>query len=169
MPPIVLTALQGLLLLLLYIFVARAVRAVVRDLRAPRPAPARAPAASSGGATRPQQQGAPRPQAAPAGGRDQRSSPGELVVHTANGRPKVLRLDREEVTFGRADSSTVPLGDPYVSDRHARVYRDGSRWLVADLGSTNGTFLNQHKVTRPTPISAGDQLGIGKTRVEVRR
>jgi pSer/pThr/pTyr-binding forkhead associated (FHA) protein len=73
------------------------------------------------------------------------------------------------VTFGRASESTVAVADPYVSDHHAHVFHDGQDWLVEDLGSTNGTFLNQVKVTSPTPIEAGDQLGIGKTVVEVRK
>lgn len=56
-----------------------------------------------------------------------------------------------------------------MSERHARVYREGDEWLVSDLGSTNGTLLNQVKVTSPTPIAAGDQLRIGKTVIEVRK
>jgi hypothetical protein len=151
MPAIVLVLLQGLFLLLLYVFVARAVRAVVRDLRAPPPVP--------------------RPTAAREIRRDRpRRAPGELVVHMPDNRPKVISLSGErKVTFGRTGSMTVVLGDPYVSDAHAHVFHDGQEWLVEDLGSTNGTFLNRVKVTSPTPIAAGDQLGIGKTIVEVRR
>ncbi len=155
MPAIVLTLLQGLLLLLLYIFVARAVRAVVRDLRnAPtpvRPGPRPARAASS------ERRRSPR------------SAPRELVVHKPDGRPQVIALGQGELVFGRAETAGVVLTDPYVSDHHARIYRNGDDWMVADLGSTNGTFLNQHKVASPTPLSAGDQLGIGRTVVEVRR
>ena len=169
MPPIVFTLLQGLFLLLLYIFVARAVRAVVRDVAAtPAAQPARtAPAASrpaaSAGATKGGQKGAGTQE------RPKRIEPRQLVVHSPEGRPQVLTLDGSEITFGRGDQASVPLGDPYTSDRHARVYHDGRRWLVSDLGSTNGTFVNQVKVTAPTPIAAGDQLGIGRTVVEVRK
>ena len=73
------------------------------------------------------------------------------------------------VIFGRSPSSTVRLEDPYVSDDHARIYKSDVGWMVADLKSTNGTFLNRVKVTAPAPIAAGDQLGIGKTIVEVRK
>lgn len=161
MPPIVLTLLQGLFLLLLYVFVARAVRAVLRDLRTA-PATVRPPS--------------PRPAAAKPAGRDRhgrdrpRRAPGELVVHVPDSRPKVIPLNgTREVSFGRAGNVTVSLSDPYVSDRHAHVFHDGQNWVVEDLGSTNGTFLNRVKVTSPTPIAAGDQLGIGKTIVEVRK
>lgn len=155
MPPIVFTLIQGLFLLLLYLFVARAVRWVWRDVTAP--ARSAAPAARQGRGS----SAAPKTK--------QRAAPRELVIHTPQGRPRVVRLDAHDVTFGRADGSTVMLDDPYISDHHARVFLQDGEWCIADLGSTNGTFLNQVKVTSATPIVAGDQLGIGKTTVQVRR
>jgi hypothetical protein len=156
-PPVVLTLLQWLFLLLLYVFVARAVRAVVRDL---------APAAPSRG-------GGPRPPrgatAARPAQRRARTPPRELVVHHPGGRPTVVALGGGEVTFGRDPRCTVPLSDAYASERHARVSPDGDGWVVADLGSTNGTYLNQVKLTSAKPIAPGDQLSIGKTVVEVRK
>ncbi|HEX6255325.1 MAG TPA: FHA domain-containing protein [Euzebyales bacterium] len=137
MPPIILWLLQGFFLLLLYIFLWRAVRAIVRDLRTPGPAP--------------------------------RPAPGQLVVHIPDGRPRIIDLEQDAILFGRSPSSTVRLEDPYVSDDHARIYQADGSWMVADCKSTNGTFLNRVKVTTPTQIAAGDQLGIGKTIVEVRK
>lgn len=156
MSPFVFTLGQGLFILLLYLFVWRAVRAVWRDIAvAPRPAAAPARKSKSRG---------------PGGGkRKERAAPGELVIHVPEGRPRVVRLDSHDVTFGRAPASTVTLDDPYISDHHARIFLRDGQWCVADLGSTNGTFLNQAKVTTPTPIAAGDQLGIGKTTVQVRK
>jgi pSer/pThr/pTyr-binding forkhead associated (FHA) protein len=157
MPPIILWLLQGVFLLLLYVFVWRAVRAVVRDLRtaAPGPRPPR------------QRRSAPQPAVAPpeAG----RAAPSQLVVHVPDGRPQVIELSGSPVLFGRSPSCTVRLEDPYVSDDHARIYQSDGGWMVADLKSTNGTFLNRVKVTSPAQIAAGDQLGIGKTIVEVRK
>ena len=156
MPPIIMTILQGLFLLLLYVFVGRAVRAVVRDLRTGRPV-----------------QGTPRPSGGSSRGgsrsKARRAPASQLVVHMKEGRPRVIDLNGRAIVFGRAPTATVMLDDPYVSDEHARVYREGGEWLIADLRSTNGTFLNQVKVSAPTPIAAGDQLGIGRTVVEVRR
>jgi len=159
MAPIVLTLLQAAFLLLLYIFVWRTARAMLRDLRA---APQTTPTPS---AASPSSRPAPPP---PRSSRTPRGTPRELVVHLPQGRPRVLRLDGGEVTFGRGERSTVPLSDSYASERHARVYQEGGQWLVADLGSTNGTFLNKAKLTTPTPIGPGDQIAIGKTVVEVR-
>ena len=157
MPPIILWLLQGFFLLLLYIFVWRAVRAVVRDLRAgpapPRPTRARRQAGDKAAAQPPAK----------------RAVPSQLVVHIPEGRPRVIELGGQPVLFGRSPSSTVRLEDPYVSDDHARIYQADGSWMVTDLKSTNGTFLNRVKVTTPTQIAAGDQLGIGKTIVEVRK
>jgi len=158
-PPIVLTLLQGLFLLLLYVFVGRAVRAVVRDVRGV-PAPA---------AAVPARAAAPAPTKRRGRRQRPRTPPRELVIHRPQGRPSVVPLDGTDITFGRSPSATVRLDDGYVSERHARVYREGDEWLVSDLGSTNGTLLNQVKVTSPTPIAAGDQLRIGKTVIEVRK
>jgi pSer/pThr/pTyr-binding forkhead associated (FHA) protein len=157
MPPIILWLLQGIFLLLLYVFVWRAVRAVVRDLRTPltSPPPPR------------QRRAAPEPRAVPLEPR--RAVPSQLVVHFPDGRPQVIELTGAPVLFGRSPSATVRLDDPYVSDDHARIYQSNGSWMVADLKSTNGTFLNRVKVTSPAPIAAGDQLGIGKTIVEVRK
>jgi pSer/pThr/pTyr-binding forkhead associated (FHA) protein len=161
-PPIVLTLVQGLLLVLLYWFVARAVRAVIRDLRATSAAAASSPPRREASAGRPSKRSG--------GGRDAvRAAPSQLVVHQPDAKPEVVVLDSHDVTFGRAEASTVVLSDPYTSDHHARVYLTDGRWLVTDLGSTNGTYLNQVKLTAPAEIAAGDQLAVGKTVVQVRR
>lgn len=157
MPAIVITLMQGLLLLLLYLFIARAVRAVLRDVSVT------APAARSAARPRPEAPARPR------GQRGKRTPPGQLVVHRTDRGPQVVPLDGASVVFGRAADATVQLADPYTSDRHARVHREGGEWVVSDLQSTNGTFVNQVKISRPTPLAAGDQLGIGRTVVEVRK
>jgi len=157
-PPVVLTLLQALFLLLLYVFVGRAVRTIARDL-------------SPAGATAVRRRSV-RP-TAPRRRQESRKEPRELVVHLPGVAPRVIPLadqqDGTGVTFGRAPDMTVPLDDPYASDRHARVYRTGEGWVLADLGSTNGTYRNKEKVSAPVRLVAGDQFAIGKTVVEVRR
>lgn len=153
MPPIVFTALQVLFLVLLYAFVARAVRWVIRDVANPGPGLAAAPRAPR--ARQPKQK---------------RARPRELVIHFPDSAPRVLPLDEgRSVTFGRHETATVVLTDPYASDFHARIHPDADGWTITDEGSTNGTYLNQVRLTAPTPLRAGDQIGFGRTTVEVRR
>ena len=158
MPIELLTVLKFGLLLLLYLFLASTVRAVVVDLYGPRRRP-----------TAP-----PRQAVAPAAGlisepRKARRVPKQLVVHHPDGKPQVVGLRGDSLTLGRAGHVDIPLDDVYVSDEHATVGLDGDGWIVRDLGSTNGTFLTGAKVARPTPLAAGDQLRLGKTQIEVRR
>jgi pSer/pThr/pTyr-binding forkhead associated (FHA) protein len=151
-----LTVLKFLLLGGLYLFVARTVRAVSTDVL-----PSRRRATAP----------APRPAIAPAPDTNRRSRriPKELVVHAQDGSPRVVPLSGHGVVLGRSATVDVRIEDVYASDEHAEVLPDDGGWSVRDLGSTNGTFLNNAKVTRPTPLAAGDQLRLGKTRVEVRR
>lgn len=153
----VLAILKLVLLLALYLFLARTVRAVVTDLYGPR-TKRKAGAAS------------PRPVVADRSDRPKpRRAPREMVVHPPNGRPQVVPLEGGAVTLGRSKTVNLVLDDRFVSDEHTAIVPDGDGWLVRDLGSTNGTFLNGAKVTRPTPLAAGDQVRIGKTRIEMRR
>ena len=74
------------------------------------------------------------------------------------------------INLGRASDSTFHLDDDYASSRHAQlVRRDEQTWVVTDLGSTNGTYVNGRRITTPTPITLGDVIRIGKTlmRLEV--
>ena len=154
MPIWFLTLLKLALLLGLYLFLLRVVRVIAVDLYGP---------------SRRKQARTRQPVAEPAGQRKVRRQPRELVVHHAEAQPEVIPLDGEAVTVGRSTIATVVVDDLYVSDEHAQIIPADVGWTVRDLGSTNGTFLNGAKVTQATPLSAGDQLRIGKTRIEVRR
>ncbi len=155
MPIELLTLLKFVLLAFMYLFVARTVRVLASEL-----APAKRRAAP-----------APRPAVAAPSEPNRRSRriPKELVLHPPGGAPQVVPLRGHGVVLGRGGSAEVFVDDVYVSDEHAEVLPDDGSWSVRDLGSTNGTFLNGAKVTRPTPLAVGDQLRVGKTRVEVRR
>lgn len=157
MPVPVLTLLKLVLLLALYLFLARAVRAIVLDLNggSRRSAPPRVRVADAGDGGR--------------RGRRGRQVPRELVVHGRDGAARVVPLEGDGVVLGRAGAATLVLDDVYVSDEHAEVLPDAGGWSVRDLGSTNGTFVNDAKVTRQTPLTVGDRLQVGKTRIEVRR
>ena len=63
----------------------------------------------------------------------------------------------------------MPLGDNYASQFHARIFNKDGQWFVEDLGSTNGTYVNQRRITAPAEVRAGDRVRIGKTTLELRR
>lgn len=154
MPIALLTLLKLVLLALLYLFLWRTVRTVAADLYTDE---------------RKRREPPPRPEIAASTPKRNRRAPKQLVIHPPEGDPKVIDLTDGAVRIGRAGSSTVTVDDVYVSDEHAEVTREEDGWKVRDLGSTNGTYVNGAKVTGPTAIGAGDQLRLGKTRVEVRR
>lgn len=79
-----------------------------------------------------------------------------------------ITLADSPITIGRADDSTLVLNDDYASTRHARLVPRTGQWLVEDLGSTNGTYLDRAKVTGPTPVPLGVPIRIGRTSLELR-
>jgi pSer/pThr/pTyr-binding forkhead associated (FHA) protein len=80
-----------------------------------------------------------------------------------------ITLGEQSVLIGRNPNSTVVLADDYASGRHARVYPQDGEWYVEDLGSTNGTYLGNDKLTAPRQLSVGSALRIGTTVLELRR
>ncbi|MCP9945532.1 FHA domain-containing protein [Streptomyces somaliensis] len=117
---------------------------------------------------RPQQGG--RQGAAPPQQRQRRGAPTKLVVSEGTLTGTTVALQGQTITLGRAHDSTIVLDDDYASSRHARIYpdRDG-QWIVEDLGSTNGTYLDRTRLTAPTPIPLGAPIRIGKTVIELRK
>ncbi|MGK5627539.1 FHA domain-containing protein FhaB/FipA [Streptomyces sp. URMC 123] len=105
-----------------------------------------------------------------AAGRQRRGAPTKLVVSEGTLAGTTVALQGQTITLGRAHDSTIVLDDDYASSRHARIYpdRDG-QWIVEDLGSTNGTYLDRTRLTTPTPIPLGSPIRIGKTVIELRK
>ncbi len=90
-----------------------------------------------------------------------------LVIHYPNGTQEVqLSPSPAPITFGRAPDNTIVIADPTVSSRHARLYLQGSQWYIQDLGSTNGTFVNNVRVTQH-PVRMGDQIRLGAIVIQI--
>ncbi|MET8474140.1 FHA domain-containing protein [Streptomyces sp. NPDC006422] len=104
------------------------------------------------------------------GGRQRRGAPTKLVVSEGTLTGTTVALQGQTITLGRAHDSTIVLDDDYASSRHARIYpdRDG-QWIVEDLGSTNGTYLDRTRLTTPQPVPLGAPIRIGKTVIELRK
>ncbi len=101
--------------------------------------------------------------------RSGRGSPRVLVVTAGALKGASLDLAQQQITLGRANDATLVLNDDYASSRHARIFPQDGQWIVEDLGSTNGTYLDRQKVTRPMPVPMGVPIRIGKTVLELRR
>jgi adenine specific DNA methylase Mod len=68
-------------------------------------------------------------------------------------------------TIGRAQDSDIVLNDPYLSSKHALIYKKGSRMLIQDLHSKNGTFVNGKKIKKPMVLKDEDEVVIGSSKL----
>jgi hypothetical protein len=147
------------LLALLYLFFFRVVRAVWAELRTPSPVagpPVAGPAAA-----------VPGRKARKAQVKAAKARPQLVMVEPAEQAGRSYALENE-ASIGRAAGCQITLDDTYSSQIHARVFLRDGQWLVEDLGSTNGTWLNRHKVSGPMVLQRGDRLQIGNTVMELR-
>jgi len=156
-----LTIIRVAFLAVLWLFVIAAIGVVRTDLLGGPSTTARRSKARQAQASR---QG--RPARSPRPGR---GSPRILVVTAGALKGTSLDLAQQQITLGRANDATLVLNDDYASSRHARIFPQDGQWIVEDLGSTNGTYLDRQKVTRPMPVPVGVPIRIGKTVLELRR
>jgi pSer/pThr/pTyr-binding forkhead associated (FHA) protein len=115
-----------------------------------------------------QQARPPQPPKPPRSGRGGRTAQ-QLLVTTGALAGTTVGLTDQQITIGRSSDATLVLADDYASTRHARLFPQDGQWIVEDLGSTNGTYLDRQKVTQPTPVPIGVPIRIGKTVLELRR
>jgi hypothetical protein len=94
--------------------------------------------------------------------------PSQLAIIGGPGTGSIARLGDSPVLLGRAQDCTLPLDDDYCSGHHARLFPQGSRWFLEDLGSTNGTFVNDQRLTRATLVEPGVPFTVGRTVIELR-
>ncbi len=159
MNALTLTLIRLAFLAVLWLFVIAAVGVVRTDLFG-------GPAAAARKQRRPPRS---RPAKSPRSQRAGRGEPQRLLVTAGPLAGTSLGLTEQQITIGRANDATLVLNDDYASSRHARLFPQDGQWIVEDLGSTNGTYLDRQKVTQPTPVPAGVPIRIGKTVLELRR
>jgi len=153
MSELALTLMRLGFLVLLWIAVFSSIAVLRRDLTAPREARGLTVTPS-----------APVPAS---GKKGKRSAGRKLTVVEGELQGTAVPLSTSVITIGRAPDSTIVLGDDYVSTRHARIYPSGSEWVVEDLGSTNGTWINKTRLTTPTILEPGADLRIGRTTMRI--
>jgi FHA domain len=84
-----------------------------------------------------------------------------LVVERAAGHESGVAYDlSESLVLGRGDVE-IRLSDPFASSQHAKITRQGRTLVIEDLGSTNGTYLNDESLAGPQPLHDGDRIRIG--------
>jgi FHA domain len=85
-----------------------------------------------------------------------------LVVERAPGHDAGMIYDLDgNLVLGRGEQAEIRLEDPFASARHARIYEQGNIVVIEDLGSTNGTYLNEELLETPRPLHPGDRVRIG--------
>ena len=186
MSELTLLVLQLGFLLLLWVFIFAIVYSLRSDLFGQRvrklqpdsaasaaaaaPAFTAAPAAAASGAPA---SGVSSHPAVPASGPDGETASTEnatrLVITSGQKAGAEFPLGRDEITIGRSSDSAIIIRDDYTSTHHARLMLWNGRWMIQDLDSTNGTFLNGSRVTVPTPIPLGATVKVGATTFELRR
>lgn len=90
-----------------------------------------------------------------------------LTVQDEGGKPITKHFIKPEIILGRDPISDIQLEDETASARHARLSYHHGQWWVEDLGSMNGTHINQHDVSIPTVLTTGDELRCGSARLTV--
>ncbi|HEX4036105.1 MAG TPA: FHA domain-containing protein [Solirubrobacteraceae bacterium] len=136
-------------LVVLYLFLMWVARSATRDLRAGRASAAAMPDAAATGfhsATAPLHT----------------AQDARLVVERAAGHSPGMIYDiGAGAVLGRGDAAEIRLDDPFASSRHAQLVLQAGIVVLEDLGSTNGTYLNEELLAGPTPLHHGDRLRIG--------
>ncbi|HEX2784826.1 MAG TPA: FHA domain-containing protein [Ilumatobacteraceae bacterium] len=168
--------LKYVLLALLYLFFARVLWAVWSEVRGPRggvavtqPARGRpSPSDPTVAAPVPDAASISQSRRAIRAPRGKRGTVGRFVITEPKSARGSAFAINEELTIGRAATCTIGMpDDSFVSQLHARVYRDAGLAMIEDLGSTNGTYVNGKRLTKPEQVTKGDRVQIGSTVFEV--
>lgn len=140
----------------------------------PAPTPPRGQSTqTAGGTPAPAFAKAPAPAAprtpAPTPVTEQGTAASRLVITKGAKSGLEMPLGDGPLTIGRSSESNLVIRDDYTSTHHARLMLWNGRWVIQDLDSTNGTFVNGERVSVPTPVSLNTTVTIGTTSFELRR
>ena len=150
MTPFALSAIKYGLLILVYLFIWRALKRVVSDVRTQSPGRRRKSDRAGAEPSTPQ-------------------TASIVVVHEPDGaKPRTFKL-AASMLVGRAPECDIKVDDTYASQQHARLFGRQGGWYVEDLGSTNGTFVNDQRLAAPALVQPGDKIRVGTTMLELKR
>jgi len=164
MSELTLTVLRLGFLVLLWTFVLTLAGVMRADLFGPRMARQKVPKASGRAAAPKTKQ--PKQQKSKSGRRGQART---LTVVEGSLKGTSITLGTTPITIGRSSDCTVVIDDDYASNHHARISPHDGNWVIEDLGSTNGTYVQRTRVTSPLRVPMGTPIRIGKTVLELRK
>src|SRR3984885_9960686 len=84
-----------------------------------------------------------------------------ILIQEKGGEQRRMVFNKPEVTIGRVQGNDIVLPKGNVSKRHARIVLKDGKFIIVDLKSTNGTYVNGRKITSPLVVKAGDKIYIG--------
>jgi len=90
-----------------------------------------------------------------------------VMVKNADGAGTLRYFSQPEITIGRDPGCDIPISEDTVSARHAHLTYHHNQWWLEDLDSTNGTRLNESRITSPTVLTSGDDIQCGKTTISI--
>jgi pSer/pThr/pTyr-binding forkhead associated (FHA) protein len=161
MSELTLTVLRLGFLVLLWIFVLTLAGVMRSDLFGPRVTRSRAPKQAGRPATAPSK---------PAKAKGSRKGTARaLTVLEGSLAGTSINLGTTPITIGRSADCTVVIDDDYASNHHARISPHESGWIIEDLGSTNGTYVQRTRVSGAMTVPIGTPIRIGKTVMELRK
>lgn len=149
----------------LWLFVIITVVALRRDLLQPR----EARPTSDRPVKPPKPTKPPKPAKPPKAKKKAAGAGPSLIVIDGPLANTVIPLGTAQITLGRAPDSTIVIDDDYASSRHARIYPSDGGWIVEDLGSTNGTWIERTRITQPTALTPGTPLRVGRTTLQLQK
>ena len=173
MSELTLLVLRVAFLALLWVFVFAVVYSLRSDLfggRVRRLPDALVPAAVAPPSALPAVQSLPANPVTPSAGvRRHDAGPATMLVITSGGKAGLeIPLGTDPLMIGRASDAGLQIRDDYTSTHHARLLLWGSDWVVQDLDSTNGTFVDGRRIDSPTQVPVGVPVKIGATTFELR-
>jgi hypothetical protein len=172
MSELTLLVLRIAFLALLWVFVFAVVYALRSDLfggRVRRMPPEAAQAAPAPSTAPPAVQSLPSPPTPGAGAPSVPHGPASMLVITSGGKAGLeIPLGTEPLMIGRASDAGLQIRDDYTSTHHARLLLWGADWVVQDLDSTNGTFVDGRRIDTPTQVPIGVPVKVGATTFELR-
>ncbi len=162
MSELTLTLIKIGFLALLWLFVLSAVSVIKSDMFGERVDPNRLGTAKSAKPAKPAKP-------VKASRRRRSNAPTRLVISEGANAGITVPLNGQPILLGRGADATIRLDDDYVSTRHARFVPHGDDWYIEDLGSTNGTYIGNQRITTPMVVAPGVQVRIGKTTAELKK